>query len=135
MGGRTVAAIAFACLSLGQAACSEEPGVSSSPASPASPAAAASASDAPPVSSWLAGLRVERDPDALDEDTQTLMGVLGGSLVVSPASCFDGLPDTVGPSTYVLGAVAPTQDRLDALIAQANLEPMFRVEVEVLCTD
>ena len=132
MGGRTVAAIAFACLSLGQAACSEEPGASSSPASRA---ASASASDAPPAGSWLAGLRVERDPDALDEDTQTLMGVLGGSLVVSPASCFDGLPDTVGPSTYVLGAVAPTQARLDELIAQANLEPMFRVEVEILCTD
>ena len=129
---RAAAMIVLACLSTGPAACSGEPGASSSPAS--SPTSV-SASDASPASSWLAGLRVESDPDALDDDTHELMDVLGGSLVVSPASCLDGLPDAVGPASYVLGAVAPTRARLDELIAQANLEPMFRVEVEVLCTD
>jgi hypothetical protein len=124
-----MAAIALLCLSEATTACAgaSEPVVS--------PASSLTASDPPPVTSWFAGLRVERDPDALDEETQALAAVLGGSLVVSPASCFRGLPDEVGSSTYVLGAVAPTRTELDGLVTRSTLDALFEVEVEVLCTD
>ena len=126
--GSRVAAIAVVCLSLAMSACAGEPERTGA-------ASFATATDPSPATTWLAGLRVERDPDSLDEDTQALTDVLGGALVVSPASCLRGLPDDVGSFTYVLGAVAPTQAELDDLIARTGREPLFEVEVEVLCTD
>lgn len=125
-----VAGIAVVCLSVAPAACARPPERATVPASSSS-----TATDPSAARSWLAGLRVERDPDALDDDTQALTDVLGSSLVVSPASCLRGLPDGVGSSTYVLGAVASTPEELDGLIARTGREPLFEVEVEVLCTD
>jgi hypothetical protein len=114
------------CLSVSLAACAGE----RSPAVSSVTAASASA-----TTTWLAVLRVERDPDALDADTQALTDVLGGSLVVSPASCLRGLPHGVDPSSYVLGVVAPDRVELDDLVARTEYDPVVRVEVEVLCTD
>jgi hypothetical protein len=93
------------------------------------------ASSASATTTWLAALRVARDPDALDADTQALTEVLGGSLVVSPASCLRGLPPGVDPSSYVLAVVAPDRTELGELVARTDRDPVFRVEVEVLCTD
>jgi hypothetical protein len=93
------------------------------------------ASSASATSTWLAVLRVARDPDALDADTQSLTDTLGTSLVVSPASCLRGLPRDVDTSSYVLGVIAPERTSLDELVARTDRDPVFRVEVEVLCTD
>ena len=123
---RPAAVLVALCLSASLSACAGE----STPA--ASPVTASSASAS---STWLAVLRVERDPDALDADTQALTDVLGGSLVVSPASCLRGLPHSVDTSSYVLGVVAPDRAQLDDLVGPTDLDPVLRVEVEVLCTD
>ena len=126
-GARRSGAILVAlCLSVVLAACAGE-------RTPA--ASSVTASSASATTTWLAVLRVERDPDALDAETQALADVLGGSLVVSPASCLRGLAPEVDPSSYVLGVVAPDRAELEELVARTDRDPVVRVEVEVLCTD
>jgi hypothetical protein len=127
---RWAAIAAIAALSLTACAGSDGPQDPPSPTGRSTTAVDPAATDA-----WLAALRIERDPDALDEDTQALTEPLGRSLVVSPASCFEGLPSDVASSTYVLGAVAPTRDELDGLLAGIDREPLFEVEVRVRCSD
>jgi hypothetical protein len=104
----------------------------------ANPSAASSTGhtiSASPGDTWLAGLRVEADPDALDADTGALKDVLGGALIVSPASCFRGLPAEVDATAYVLGVQASTQEELRALVVQTERDPVFEVRVQMLCTD
>ena len=84
---------------------------------------------------WLAALRVESNPSALDADTAELKDVLGGALIVSPTSCFQGLPADVDASSYVLGVQASTQSELHALVAEIDREPQFEAQVTVMCTD
>jgi hypothetical protein len=84
---------------------------------------------------WLAALRVEADPDALDADTRDLKDVLGEALIVSPASCLRGLPADVDTTAYVLGVQAPTQAELRILVARTHRDPAFEVPVQVLCID
>jgi hypothetical protein len=123
-------ALAALCLSATLTACAGET------IPPASSTSGTSRSVGPRATTdWLAVLRVEPAPDALDGDTAALTGALGGALMVSPASCLRGLPDDVGASTYVLGVVAPDRATLDELLARADLDPLFRVEVQILCTD
>ena len=124
---RSTAVLIALCLSASLAACAGESSTLGS--------SSVTASSAPAATTWLAALRVAREPDALDADTQALTDVLGGSLVVSPASCLRGLPPGIDPSTYVLGVVAPDRTELDELVARTDRDPVFRVEVEVLCTD
>jgi hypothetical protein len=123
---RSAVVLVALCLPTALAACAGE----RTPA--ASPVTASSGSTS---STWLAVLRVEREPDALDADTQALTDVLGGSLVVSPASCLRGLPHSVDTSSYVLGVVAADRAKLDDLVGRTDRDPVVRVEVEVLCTD
>ena len=123
---RSAPALVALCLSASLAACAGESAPVATPVT---------ASSAPATATWLAALRVARDPDALDADTQALTDVLGGSLVVSPASCLRGLPSDVDPSRYLLGVVAPDRTTLDELVARTDRDPVFRAEVEVVCTD
>ncbi len=127
---RLVVIVASLCLSAVLGACAPEVVPHAPPGSPPSGSTATSS-----PGSWLAALRVERDPDALDADTSELSDVLGGSLVVSPVSCFRGLPPDVDPSAYVLGVVAPDRAELDDLVRLTHREPLFEAEVDVLCTD
>ena len=131
--GSSLVAAAAVWVSVTMVACGDEPAPLSSSSS--APASSAPATSDVPATTWLAGLRVERDPDALDRDTRALTDVLGGSLVVSPASCLEGLPRDVDRSEYVLGAVAPTRAELDGLVASTGRDALFVTEVEVLCTD
>jgi hypothetical protein len=124
---RSAAVLVALCVSASLAACAGE--------SARVTASSAPASSAPATGTWLAVLRVERDPDALDADTKALTDVLGSSLVVSPASCFRGLPSDVDGSSYVLGVIASDRAELDELVGRTDRDPVFRVEVEVLCTD
>jgi hypothetical protein len=88
-----------------------------------------------PGDTWLAALRVEADPDALDADTRDLNDVLGEALIVSPASCLRGLPADVDATAYVLGVQASTQAELRTLVARTHRDPAFEVLVQVLCID
>jgi hypothetical protein len=124
---RSAAVLVALCLSASFAACAGERSPAASSMTASSPTTA--------TTTWLAALRVARDPDALDADTQALTDVLGGSLVVSPASCLRGLPPDVDASSYILGVVAPDRTELDELVGRTDRDPVFRVEVEVLCSD
>jgi hypothetical protein len=126
MSRRSAAVLIGMCLSAALAGCAGERPPAASSVTESSVSAA---------STWLAVLRVERDPDALDADTQALTDVLGGSLVVSPASCLRGLPPDIDASSYVLGVVAPDRTELDELVGRTDRDPVFRAEVEVVCTD
>lgn len=114
----------------------------SSGAPPSSPDAPTPSSDAPSTpagvgteEAWLAALRVETDPEALDADTAALKEILGGALIVSPAQCFQGLPADVDASAYVLGVQTSTQKEMVDLVAEIEREPLFEAQVTVMCTD
>jgi hypothetical protein len=92
-------------------------------------------SSTPPSRTWLAALRVARDPDTLDAETAELRDVLGRSLVISPASCFVGLPPSVPGSGYVLGVVAADRAALDDVVDRLDRHALFEAEVDVVCTD
>jgi hypothetical protein len=130
MNGRWMTALAAVCLTAAMSACA------GAPAAPASSRSASSISGGPAATTgWLAVLRVDPEPDALDDDTAALTDVLGTALVVSPAACLRGLPVDVVTSTYVLGVMAPDRATLDELLARTDLDPLFRVEVQIVCTD
>ncbi len=128
-------------LLLAATACAEASTPSTTPAPTTSPTEVSASADVSASASpfvvdiWMAALRVEADPNALDADTRDLKDVLGGALLVSPAGCFLGLPPEVDASAYVLGIQAPTQTALDTLVAKSEREPVFEGQVQMLCTD
>jgi hypothetical protein len=125
-------AVTVAAVSLLVEACGATVEVGTAGTGPAtSPASSGSATSR----TWLAALRVARDPDALDAETAELRDVLGGSLVVSPVSCLRGLPLEVDGSDYVLAVVAPDRAELDDVVGRLDRDPLFEAEVAVLCTD
>lgn len=87
------------------------------------------------VTEWLGVLRTESDVNALDADTAEVMAVVGGSIVVSPAACFDGLPSSFEPDAYVLGVVAGSKELLDQLLDQVGRPTIFEGQVRTMCLD
>jgi hypothetical protein len=128
IGRRMRRAACLAALLLASTACANEASPSATP-----PTRAPASADA--GGTWLAALHVDADPNALDADTRALKDVLGGALIVAPASCFRGLPATVDASAYVLGVQASTQEDLRALVVRTDRDPVFEVRVQMLCTD
>ncbi|MEO8293263.1 MAG: hypothetical protein ABI635_08990 [Actinomycetota bacterium] len=122
-------------LLLAATACAEASSPSSSPSPSTSPSTVAGASESPGASIWLAALRIEADPETLDADTADLKDILGGGLIVSPANCFVGLPPEVSGGDYVLGAQAPTEAELTALVEKTGRDPVFEGQVQMLCLD
>jgi hypothetical protein len=78
---------------------------------------------------------VASDPRALNADTQLLLSRVDGATVVTPASCFEGLPAGLEPSDYIMGVVAGTKAELDQLVATSGFDALFEVRVRVLCVD
>jgi hypothetical protein len=129
-------AVTVAAVSLLVEACGATVEVGTAGTGPAtSPATSPASSGSATSRTWLAALRVARDPDALDAETAELRDVLGGSLVVSPVSCLRGLPLEVDGSDYVLAVVAPDRAELDDVVGRLDRDPLFEAEVAVLCTD
>ena len=71
--------------------------------------------------------RRSRCPDA------TRARLLGQALVVSPVSCFEGLPAVAGEDT-VVGAIAQSPDQAERLVSDTGVELLFTASVTV-CTD
>jgi hypothetical protein len=90
-----------------------------------------------PSTVWLAGLRVEADPEDLQADTQAIMEAAGTAIFVGPVSCFDSVPAEFVPSpdAYVLGLVAPSREELDQAVDRVGREPIFVVQVTNTCVD
>jgi hypothetical protein len=87
------------------------------------------------VTKWLGVVRSAADPNDLDTDTTAVGAIVGGSIVVSPAACFDGLPDRFAVDSYVLGVVAPTKEGLDALLATLGRPVLFEGQITTMCLD
>lgn len=132
----TLTVVAAVLLAACRAGTGARPTVASS-ASPAPTSVSASPSPIPPLGTrvWLGGLRVASDPRKLNADTQLLLTRVDGATVVTPASCFEGLPAGLTPSDYIMGVVAGTKDELDQLVATSGFEVLFEVRVRVLCVD
>lgn len=80
-------------------------------------------------------LRVAPDPAGVHHDAVALASVLGDSIQVAPGSCFTGMPPRFGGDRYILGAIGGSKDEVDALAADAKIEPLFEGEVQVVCVD
>jgi hypothetical protein len=125
----TTAACSLA-LTLAFGACGGDDGGAVRPAE-LDPSAATSSG---PVSRWLAVVDVAPRADDLDAATERLREPLGAALVVSPVSCFDGLPTDAGDG-YLIGAVGESRNEVERLVAAAGDRVMFSASVTILCTD
>jgi hypothetical protein len=83
---------------------------------------------------WIAVIDVAADPDDLDALTQRLLEPLGTALVVAPADCFEGLPETARDG-YVIGAVGDARSEVERRVVDAGETVAFTATVTVLCTD
>jgi hypothetical protein len=108
------------------AGCASERG----PADPAPTRPEPSPSDA----RWLGVIEVASRADDLDATTQRVRDLLGPALVVSPVSCFEGLPERAGDG-YVIGAVAGSREEAELLVEQAGEPVLFTASVTIVCTD
>ena len=83
---------------------------------------------------WLAVIEAAPRADDLDAITERVRDLLGPALVVSPVSCFEGLPERAGDG-YVIGAVAGSQEEAERLVEGAGEPVLFTASVTILCTD
>jgi hypothetical protein len=87
------------------------------------------------VQKWIAVFRTEADPRDMREDTADVLSIVGGSIVVSPVACFEGLPADLPLDAYLLGVVAPTRDALDEIVAEVDRTAIFEGQVRTMCLD
>jgi len=111
----------------------------SGPAPGTDPPAPTPASSPSPSEVWIAIYDVAEDPNDLEDERGQIVEALGdpleGSVVVSPAGCFDGLPDEFAHGTYVLAIQQVERVYLRALGQQLDGAPRFLGRVTVTCTD
>ncbi len=87
------------------------------------------------VTKWLGVVKAAADPNDLDADTTAVGAIIGKSIVVSPAACFDGLPARYAGDSYVLGVVAPTKEALDVLLTKLGRPVLFEGQITTMCLD
>lgn len=87
------------------------------------------------VEKWIAVFRTEGDPRDMGEDSDDVLAVVDGAIVVSPAACFEGLPADIPLDAYVLGVVAPTKDALDEIVSEVHRDVIFEGQVRTMCLD
>ena len=82
------------------------------------------------------GLAIEAAPraDDLDALTRRVRDSLGQALVVSPVSCFEGLPAVAGEG-YGVGAIAQSPDQAERLVSDTGEPVLFTASVTIPCTD
>ena len=87
------------------------------------------------VTKWLGVVGAAADPNDLDADTTAVGAIVGGSIVVSPAACFEGLPNRFAGDSYVLGVVASTKEALDTLLTTLDRPVLFEGQITTMCLD
>jgi hypothetical protein len=104
---------------------------------PTSPDSQIGSPQSGPSAVWLAGLRVEVDPEDLQADTREIMDEAGSAIFAGPVSCFDSVPAEFvpAPDAYVLGLVAPSKEELDEAVDRVGREPIFVEQVTNTCVD
>ena len=93
-----------------------------------------SASPSAEAERWIAVIDVAADPNDLDALTQRLLEPLGTALMVAPADCFEGLPETAHDG-YVIGAVGDARSEARRRVVDAGETVAFTAHVTILCTD
>lgn len=83
---------------------------------------------------WLSVIEAAPRADDLDALTRRVRDSLGPSLVVSPVSCFEGLPAVAGEG-YLIGAIAQSPDEAERLVSDTGEPVLFTASVTILCTD
>lgn len=83
---------------------------------------------------WLSVIEAAPRADDLDALTRRVRDSLGPSLVVSPVSCFEGLPVVAGEG-YLIGAIAQSPDEAERLVSDTGEPVLFTASVTMLCTD
>lgn len=91
------------------------------------------------VRAWLAVIDTAADPSNLDDGRAAILSTLGdaleGSIVISPAGCFDGLPAIFDPGGYVLAIQESERAFVRTLARQLDGDPLFVGPVTVTCSD
>jgi peptidoglycan/LPS O-acetylase OafA/YrhL len=130
---RVFVAAAVLVFTAAAAACSNSEGATTldlSASTSSSPAAGTGS-----VEKWIAVFRTEADPHDMSDDTADVLAIVGGSIVVSPVACFEGLPADFHLDAYLLGVVAPTKDELDEVVATVGRTAIFEGQVRTMCLD
>jgi hypothetical protein len=131
--GRRALVVAAGVLVAAATACSNSGGARMLDLSPsASPSPDAGTGS---VEEWIAVFRTEADPHDMSGETADLLTIVGGSIVVSPVACFEGLPASFHLDAYLLGVVAPTKDALDGVVATVDRAAIFEGQVRTMCLD
>jgi hypothetical protein len=113
------------------------------PSAPPQPSGTGTETAMPPspasTDTWIAVYDVAKDPNDLEQERTQIVHTLGdpleGSVVVSQAGCFDGLPDAYDDGDYVLAIQQGERVYLRALGQQLDGSPRFLGQVTVTCTD
>jgi hypothetical protein len=135
IGGPEVRNVLIAiCVALALASCGEDPELDRAPMTSASSVPPSSPTPSTYEKKWIAVVLEAPEPSDLDALTQQLMDPLGTALVVSPAECFEGLPETA-LGGYLIGAVGDTRSEAEGLILDAGEEVVFSSRVTIVCTD
>ena len=87
------------------------------------------------VEEWIAVFRTEADPHDMSDETADVLAIVGGSIVVSPVACFEGLPADFHLDSYLLGVVATTKEALDEVVDSVGRTVIFEGRVRTMCLD
>jgi hypothetical protein len=124
-------AVAIASIAVALAACSR----SADTIDLTSPSKTTREGGAESVTEWLGVLRIEKIVARLNDDTAAVRAIVDGAIVASPVACFDGLPVSFEPDSYLLGVIALTKEELDQLVERIGLPTIFEGQVRTMCLD
>jgi hypothetical protein len=86
--------------------------------------------------SWIAILAVAPDSNDFEETSRQVLELAGTSIRISPATCFEDLPEEVAPpGNYILAVAAPDRESVIAIAERTSIEPVFVGEVREICVD
>ncbi|MGH2692943.1 MAG: hypothetical protein ACRDHM_10650 [Actinomycetota bacterium] len=90
-----------------------------------------------PVSEFVAVFESAPNPNDLEQIQQELLDEAPRNIAVAPASCWKGLPPSLGVSrnTYVAAVVATTGNELDFVIERVDRVPIFYGQLTARCVD
>ena len=83
---------------------------------------------------WLAVFETAEDPNDLEEIQAQIMDEAAEHIAISPAGCWEEVPDELGidEDDYVAGVVAASPDDLEEAIGEVDREPIFEGQVTLI---
>ena len=86
---------------------------------------------------WLAVFDTAGDPNDLEDVQQEILDAAPENVAVSPAGCWEEVPDELGveEDDYVAGVVAAAPDDLQQAVDAVGREPIFEGQVTLIACD